>query len=308
MTKLDNQQIETTIQSLNDLVRKKCKNEKEIAKLLHQLLKNAPGSTVKKRKKFIVEKFPGKGSTNSYLRRMLHAAEFEMTNSLEPGTLKESQARLILEHTKDEALRLDIFKRALEIANTKNLAASHIKKAIDELKKSLLKYKKAPESFSDSDEIESPTMNADSSTNPAKKSKSKQKADGSDSPAEEPVEDNDPFGIDEERAEEIRTKELFQKLKPHFESIADRIAAIDIVMRSLNVWAMCKVFAEYERDEINTVALLELIDPDGDAVQLRGKKSARNPQKLRQAQKRQKQARIKRQKRNQQKRIQTSRK
>ena len=108
MSDFDNQDIETIIVSVTVLAKRNVKNVKKIAKLLHQLLTAAPGDTLKKRKSFIVERFSGKSGTDSYLRRMLHAAEFEMVNELEPATLNEYQARLIVEHTKDSELRLDI--------------------------------------------------------------------------------------------------------------------------------------------------------------------------------------------------------
>ena len=264
---MDNYKIEDIdkiVQSVTELAKANVKNAKEIAVQLHQLLKNAPGRTAKKRKEFIVKKFPGNGISNSYLRRMLHAAEFEMVNELEPGTLKEFQVRLILAHTNDSELRLDILKRALEIADTKKLTATHVKQAIGELEASLLKHKKPADSENDSDQVERPTMEIGSTTKPVKEPKSKQNADDSDSPDNGCDDDTDPFGIDEARAQEVQTRKLFQKLKPHFESDHDRIAAIRILGGSKHVWAICKAFSEYNKDEIDDEALIDLIDPDKD--------------------------------------------
>ena len=70
---MDNYKIEDIdkiVQSVTELAKANVKNAKEIAVQLHQLLKNAPGRTAKKRKEFIVKKFPGNGISNSYLHRL----------------------------------------------------------------------------------------------------------------------------------------------------------------------------------------------------------------------------------------------
>lgn len=268
MANLNEEDITTTVLALIKLAKDNIKKTKEIAVLLRQLLETAPGNSLKAKKKYVVEKVTqnekSSNSSNSYLRRMLHCVEFEMVNEMEPGTLKESHARLILEHTKDQELQVKIYKRALDIAGTEKLEKSHIEQAKGELEASLCKHKKAADVDNDSDQNRCPTMEIGSTAKPVKKPKAKKIADEDSSLDEQPNDDNDPFGIDEAHAEEIRTNALFRKLKPHFEANTDRIAAINILRGSKNVWSICKAFSEYDKDEIDTDALVDLIDPEKD--------------------------------------------
>ncbi|WNB76752.1 hypothetical protein [Methylomonas koyamae] len=150
-TKTEDQEIESLYEKATRLAVNVDKDSKSIAVICHELLLIAPGETAKNKMQYIVEKFKtkkatdkkgkNKNSTDSYLRRLLHCAAFEVAVKLAPGTIKESQARMICGYTKDEQVRFDILERAFAISASGELKKPHVDQAIQEFEYSLNKHK-----------------------------------------------------------------------------------------------------------------------------------------------------------------------
>lgn len=267
-----NSKIETKINSaittLCTLAKENTNQTKKIVNLLHELLAISPGDTLNKRKRFISERLESKARSYAYLRRLLIQVVIEKNLDLPPATLNEFQARTLSELKNKDSLQL-AYIRAKEIANSerKPIHSAHIRQAIDELNKPILK-----ESIQTEDE------------NPPKKTQANQLHNNESIFDETFVVDDDRFIdstnsslLDYKKGELVKTLELFEKIKPHLESNTDKETTATILNGSQKIWRICRVISKYSRFEIDIQQLNLMIDSEKRPLKSKRKNRTRTP-------------------------------
>lgn len=233
------------------LIKAQFENEKQVFISLRKYLFDGPGKSLNYRKKILRKESKIHKISYSYLCKLIRAVILEKELDLEPGTLKELIARLLL-GVKNHSQRILIYQRAVELAGLDTVKSTHIKIAIEEIVPSKDSIDKKPSSLSKTKSVKDRKSTA---------------TEIDDDPSNVPGSHVDNLFNDNSTDEDkpiswANVEDIYNEIEPIIKSKANKILLLKAINTSNPFWKVFKVLINVKLSEKNANKLVDLVDPN----------------------------------------------